>query len=143
MLKVLVKLFQKFAEYEAEPHFNARASALATAHQNHEALLRDFGLNNHFPIVGKWLLSHYFAHIKGKNPRADFHIFIKFRPWFRLGARSFAGALTAHPTPSRKREGRNREILFFSFLNIIIQELRRPLRLIILFVHIGFVGWII
>ena len=37
--KVLIKLFQKFAEFEAEPHFNARASALATALQNREANL--------------------------------------------------------------------------------------------------------
>ncbi len=28
--EVLIKLFQKFAEYEAEPHFNAKASAFAT-----------------------------------------------------------------------------------------------------------------
>ena len=34
--KVLIKLFQKFAEFEAEPHFNARASALATMLQKDE-----------------------------------------------------------------------------------------------------------
>ena len=28
--KVLIKLFQKFAEFEAEPHFNAKASAFAS-----------------------------------------------------------------------------------------------------------------
>ena len=53
---------------------NARAYARATTLQNHEALLRDFGLNNHFPIVGKWLLSHSFAHIKGKNARRIFYL---------------------------------------------------------------------
>ncbi len=36
-LEVLIKLFQKFAEYEAEPHFNAKASAFATVLQNGEA----------------------------------------------------------------------------------------------------------
>ena len=34
--KVLIKLFQKFAEFEAVPHFNARASARASALQNGE-----------------------------------------------------------------------------------------------------------
>jgi hypothetical protein len=42
---------------------------------------------------------------------ADFHIFIEFRPWFCLGGKSFAKALTAHPNPSRKREGRDRELI--------------------------------
>ena len=42
-LEVLIKLFQKFAEYEAEPHFNAKASAFANMLQNREALLLDFG----------------------------------------------------------------------------------------------------
>jgi hypothetical protein len=37
--EVLIKLFQKFAEYEAEPHFNAKASAFATVLQNGEAHL--------------------------------------------------------------------------------------------------------
>ena len=40
--------------------------------QNHEATLRDFGLNNRFPIVWKRLLSHSFAHIQGKNRRGGF-----------------------------------------------------------------------
>ena len=44
----MVNLFQKVAEYEAEPHFNARPSGLATALQNHEALLRDFGRSQYF-----------------------------------------------------------------------------------------------
>jgi hypothetical protein len=35
--KVLIELFQKFAEFEAEPHFNAKASAFASALQNGEA----------------------------------------------------------------------------------------------------------
>ena len=34
--KVLIELFQKFAEYEAEPHFNAKASAFATVLQKDE-----------------------------------------------------------------------------------------------------------
>jgi hypothetical protein len=33
----LIELFQKFAEFEAEPHFNAKASAFASALQNGEA----------------------------------------------------------------------------------------------------------
>jgi hypothetical protein len=56
-----------------------------SALQNPEAPLRDFGLNNHFPIVGKWLLSHSFLII--------------------LGLEILRAVLTAHPTPSRKREG--------------------------------------
>jgi hypothetical protein len=35
--EVLVELFQKFAGFGAEPHFNVRAEALATALQNGEA----------------------------------------------------------------------------------------------------------
>ena len=37
--KVLIELFQKFAEHEAEPRTNAKASAFATVHQNREANL--------------------------------------------------------------------------------------------------------
>ena len=51
--KVLIKLFQKFAEFEAEPHFNAKASAFSSMLQNREALLLDFGQSQHFPNVGK------------------------------------------------------------------------------------------
>ena len=54
MQKVLIELFQKFAEHEAEPRTNARASALATALQNREALLLDFGQSQYFPNVGKY-----------------------------------------------------------------------------------------
>jgi hypothetical protein len=50
----LIKLFQKFAEFEAEPHFNAKASAFATALQNDEAPLRHFGQSQYFPNVGKY-----------------------------------------------------------------------------------------
>jgi hypothetical protein len=32
----LIELFQKFAEFEAEPHFNAKASAFASALQKDE-----------------------------------------------------------------------------------------------------------
>ena len=35
--------------------------------QNHEAPLRDFGLNKHFPIVGKRLLSRSFLIILGRK----------------------------------------------------------------------------
>jgi hypothetical protein len=52
--KVLIELFQKFAEYEAEPHFNAKASAFASVLQNREALLLDFGQSQYFPTVGKY-----------------------------------------------------------------------------------------
>jgi hypothetical protein len=52
-IEVLIELFQKFAEFEAEPHFNAKASAFATPLQNHEAPLRDFGHMHCFPNVGK------------------------------------------------------------------------------------------
>ena len=51
--KVLIELFQKFAEYEAEPHFNAKASAFATVLRNREALLLGFGQSQSFPNVGK------------------------------------------------------------------------------------------
>ena len=49
----MIELFQKFAEHEAEPRTNARASALATALQNGEALLLRFGQSQPFPNVGK------------------------------------------------------------------------------------------
>jgi len=48
----LIKLFQKFAEFEAEPHFNAKASAFASMLQKDEALLRIFGQSQYFPNVG-------------------------------------------------------------------------------------------
>ena len=53
-MKVLIKLFQKFAEFEAEPHFNAKASAFASMLQKYEALLRIFGRSQYFPNVGKY-----------------------------------------------------------------------------------------
>ena len=53
MIEVLIELFLKFAVFEAEPHFNARASALATVLQNGEAPLRHFGQSQYFPNVGK------------------------------------------------------------------------------------------
>ena len=34
--KVLIELFQKFAEFEAEPHFNAKAPAFAHVLQKDE-----------------------------------------------------------------------------------------------------------
>jgi hypothetical protein len=49
----LIELFQKFAEYEAEPHFNAKASAFATVLRNREAPLLGFGQSQSFPNVGK------------------------------------------------------------------------------------------
>ena len=49
----MIKLFQKFAELEAEPHFNAKASAFASMLQKDEALLRIFGQSRSFPNVGK------------------------------------------------------------------------------------------
>ena len=49
----MIELFQKFAEHEAEPRTNARASALASMLQKDEALLRLFGQSQHFPNVGK------------------------------------------------------------------------------------------
>jgi hypothetical protein len=55
---------------------------------------------------------------KEKIRTADFHIFIEFRPWFCLGAKSFAKALTAHPNPSRKREGRRAGGAYKEELNI-------------------------
>jgi len=49
------------AELEAEPRTNARASALAKYRfQKDEALLRLFGHNRSFPIVGKERLCHFF-----------------------------------------------------------------------------------
>ncbi len=53
-LKVLIKLFQKFAEHEAEPRTNAKASAFATMLQKGEALLLLFGQSQYFPNVGKY-----------------------------------------------------------------------------------------
>ena len=56
----MIELFQKFAEFEAEPHFNAKASAFATVLQNREASLpkanifSDFGQSQYFPNVGKY-----------------------------------------------------------------------------------------
>ena len=50
-LKVLIKHFQKFAEHEAEPRTNARASALASSLQKYEALLRIFGQSRSLPTV--------------------------------------------------------------------------------------------
>ena len=52
--KVLIKLFQKFAEHEAEPRTNAKASAFATPLQNREVPLLDFGQSQYFPNVGKY-----------------------------------------------------------------------------------------
>ena len=52
--KVLIELFQKFAELETASRFNARPSGLATALQNREALLLDFGQSQYFPNVGKY-----------------------------------------------------------------------------------------
>ena len=46
--------------------------------------------------------------VKVKIRIADFSDFIIFRLGFRLGGKSFAKVLTAHPNPSRKREGRDR-----------------------------------
>ena len=120
----MIELFQKFAEYEAEPHFNARPSGLATALQNHEAPLRDFGRSQYFRKCESVALRHparpcraryacgaiCFAsrNVKVKIRLADFSDFIIFRLGFRLGGKSFAKVLTAHPNPSRKREGRDR-----------------------------------
>ena len=44
----MIKLFQKFAEFEAEPHFKAKASAFASMLQKDEALLRLFGRSQYF-----------------------------------------------------------------------------------------------
>ncbi|MBQ3228686.1 MAG: hypothetical protein IJB43_08895 [Clostridia bacterium] len=52
-LKVLIELFQKFAELETASRFNAKASAFASVLQNGEASLRHFGQSQYFPIVGK------------------------------------------------------------------------------------------
>ena len=52
--KVFVHLFQKVAELETASRFNAKASAFATALQNREALLLDFGQSQYFPNVGKY-----------------------------------------------------------------------------------------
>ena len=52
--KVLIELFQKFAEHEAEPRTNAKASAFASMLQNSEALLLNFGQSQYFPNVGKY-----------------------------------------------------------------------------------------
>ena len=48
----MIELFQKFAEFEAEPHFNAKASAFATVLQTGEAPLLLFGQSQSFPNVG-------------------------------------------------------------------------------------------
>ena len=52
--KVLIELFQKFAEHEAEPRTNAKASAFASVLQTGEALLLLFGQSQYFPNVGKY-----------------------------------------------------------------------------------------
>jgi hypothetical protein len=71
--KVLIELFQKFAEYEAEPHFNAKASAFATAFQNREAPLLDFGQSQYFPNVGKDCALSPFFQIK-LSPKTKFRL---------------------------------------------------------------------
>ncbi|MBR4061950.1 MAG: hypothetical protein IKK01_02685 [Clostridia bacterium] len=71
--KVLIELFQKFAEYEAEPHFNAKASAFATVLQNDEALLRHFGQSQSFPNVGKDCALSPFSQIK-LSPKTKFRL---------------------------------------------------------------------
>ena len=88
-MKVLIKLFQKVmlafgklrlclvgfrlhfpsekrqsrAEHEAEPHFNAKASAFASMLQKYEALLRIFGQSQYFPNVGKYCALSLFIDI--------------------------------------------------------------------------------
>ncbi len=43
---------------------------------------------------------------KGMNPlRPILFVLIIFRSWLRLGTKFFVLVLTAHPIPSRKREG--------------------------------------
>ena len=60
MIEVLIELFQKFAEHEAEPRTNAKALAFANVLQNREASLpkanifSDFGQSQYFPNVGKY-----------------------------------------------------------------------------------------
>ena len=50
----MIELFQKFAEHEAEPRTDAKASAFAEMLQNSEALLLNFGQSQYFPNVGKY-----------------------------------------------------------------------------------------
>ena len=49
----MIELFQKFAELETASRLNARPSGLASALQNSEALLLNFGQSRCFPNVGK------------------------------------------------------------------------------------------
>ena len=66
--KVLIELFQKFAEHEAEPRTNAKASAFASVLQTGEALLLLFGQSQYFPNVGKYCaLSSLHSHQKCKR----------------------------------------------------------------------------
>ena len=77
--EVLIELFQKFAEYEAEPHFNAKASAFASALRNGEAMLLRFGQSQSFPNVGKdCALSFFFIAFSA----ALFYFLIDFKYLF-------------------------------------------------------------
>ncbi len=89
----MIKLFQKFAEYEAEPHFNAKASAFATVLQKYEALLRIFGQSQYLPKASICALSSRAVcrrrfYKRKKSAAADFHIFIIFSLGFFLGAQN-------------------------------------------------------
>jgi len=66
-LKVLIKLFQKFAEHEAEPRTNAKASAFATMLQKGEALLLLFGQSQYFPNVGKYCALSPLRALRARN----------------------------------------------------------------------------
>ena len=81
----MIKLFQKFAEFEAEPHFNARASALAIALQKYEALLRIFGQSQSFPNVGKDCALSPLPSADGVlYLKTFFKIFVRFPPFSTL-----------------------------------------------------------
>ncbi len=69
----MIELFQKFVGDGATPHFNAKASAFASAFRAREAMLLGFGQSQSFPNVGKdCALSFFF--IAFGTPFFDFLI---------------------------------------------------------------------
>ena len=63
-----------------------------------------------------------------KSASADFFHFIIFRYWHRAPQTFLRAAVYPPQPPPARGRGDNREILLFSFLNFIIQELRRARR---------------